>query len=123
MEAGFHGAFGTAKSWGGRMTLGELIDELKKQPNPHRNIPLGFGHPHSYRGYYDQLAFSPLEQTTIIGMLKCAEASVGRTFTGWKGGQYKMDRSTEVHIAETGNTGEELGPIFLSFILGKRRDD
>lgn len=41
--------------------LKELIEQLEKMPSD-RIIPFGFGKPMSYRGYYAQLAFDPVEK-------------------------------------------------------------
>jgi hypothetical protein len=38
--------------------LGELIEALEKLPED-RVLPVGFDKPHSYRGYYNELAFEP----------------------------------------------------------------
>lgn len=42
----------------GNATLGEIIAYLKTFP-PDRVIANGFTHAHSYRGYYEDLAFEP----------------------------------------------------------------
>ena len=98
------------------MNLGELIDQLKKY-NPDTKVKLGFGYPHSYRGYYECLAFEPVENTTIGEMLKHAESSLGKTFEGWKGGDFKMDERTTVWIAPMGCCGERIGPILLQYMV------
>jgi len=41
------------------MMLSDIIETLEKY-DPATIVPLGFGEPHSYRGYYDQLAFEPV---------------------------------------------------------------
>lgn len=50
------------------MYLGDLIDRLKAE-DPNKGVPLGFKNPHSYRGYYDCLAFEPAENVTVASML------------------------------------------------------
>lgn len=50
------------------LNLGELIEELERH-DPNLRLPLGFTEPHSYRGYYDQLAFQPAADVTIGEML------------------------------------------------------
>lgn len=99
-------------------TLGELIDTLKRYPED-QVVPLGFSNAHSYRGYYDQLAFEPATNTTVGTMLREAEYAVGGTFQGWKGGEYTMGLSTDVHLANEGDCGEEIGPILLRLMLGE----
>lgn len=95
------------------MTLGELINTLKTYPE-HHIVLHGFRKPHSYRGYYDQLAFEPITDgspTTVGEMLKAAEYANGRTFEGWKGDQFYMDLDTTVWIALEGTTNADDIPL------------
>ena len=71
------------------MTLGELIEELKRHDR-NKIVPMGFHHPHSYRGYYDQLAFEPARNITVGEMLNCAQEALNTTYPGWKGGDFTM---------------------------------
>ncbi|MCO2577536.1 hypothetical protein FA322_08720 [Pseudomonas aeruginosa] len=89
------------------MNLGTLIDELSKLP-ARRKVEYGFSKPMSYRGYYDELAFEPARDVTIGSMLKNAKSAVGKTFTGYKGGQFKMTADTPVHLAHYGSTGDPI---------------
>ena len=89
------------------MTLGELIDYLKALP-PSQAVHHGFSRPHSYRGCYEQLAFEPTPDTTVGAMLACAIEALGKTFTGYKGGNYTMGGYIDCWIAEYGNTGDAL---------------
>lgn len=89
------------------MTLNELIRMLKKA-DPSTLVAKGFGRGHSYRGYYEQLAFEPVENTTIKAMLIEAEASIGVTYSGYKGGEYTMSGDSPVWIAEYGHCGDEI---------------
>jgi hypothetical protein len=100
------------------MRLKELIEELEKH-HPAKHVPLGFGRPHSYRGYYEQLAFSPVENTTVGDMLNAAKTAMGKTFTGYKGGEYEMGEWTECNLAEYGSCGETIGPVLLRYMLGE----
>ena len=98
------------------MTLGELINELKKM-DVNKTVPVGFGSPHSYRGYYEDLAFEPAENVTIGSMLTHAESALGKTFQGYKGGDYVMEDYTTVWIANYGESGGEvIGPALLWYI-------
>lgn len=102
------------------MMLGELIDALEaavKAWGPNRIPRLGFRNPHSYRGVYVDLAFEPAEDVTLGEMLAAARGAVGATYTGWKGGEFTMTRETDVHLAEIGCGGEEIGPHFLALML------
>lgn len=88
----------------GNVTLGDLIRYLESLP-PDQPVEHGFSHPHSYRGYYEDLAFSPVEQTTVGAMLQAAKSALGRTFHGYKGGEYTMGEHTDCWLSEHGSTG------------------
>ncbi len=103
------------------MNLRELIVELEKH-HPARIVPIGFCYPHSYRGYYDQLAFEPARNVSIASMLECAKDAVGSTCNGWKGGDYEMYEDTECWLAKERECGESLGPLLLAFMLGTAED-
>lgn len=98
-------------------TLGELIEALENF-HPARHSPLGFGNPHSYRGDYSELAFEPAPAATVADMLAVAKSALGRTFEGWKGGDYVMDEHTPVWFALEGHgNGETIGPVMLGLLL------
>ncbi|HTN56799.1 MAG TPA: hypothetical protein VL043_00880, partial [Protaetiibacter sp.] len=61
------------------MYLNELIEELSKR-DPSTVVRQGFSNPHSYRGYYDQLAFEPTPNVTVGSMLAAAEEANGSTY-------------------------------------------
>ncbi len=87
-----------------QMTLGKLISELEKYP-PDTQISNIFS-PHSYRGYYCDLAFEPGEGTRLVGdLLDEAKDCLDKVFEGYKGGSFQMDENTPVWIAEYGKCG------------------
>lgn len=98
------------------MVLSELI-EMLESVDPATSVPCGFGNPHSYRGYYAELAFEPIKDTTAGEMLACARGALGRTFMGYKGGEFKMEGYTDVWLANWGDTGEGIGPVLLRYML------
>lgn len=98
------------------MTLGDLIKALEKA-DPERVVPFGFSGPHSYRGIYADLAFEPAFDVTIAHMLQAARSALGKTFTGYKGGEFLMDEDTDCWIAEYGHTGEYIGDLLLAYML------
>jgi len=98
------------------MKLGELITRLT-QEDPAKVVARGFDSPHSYRGYYDELAFEPAESITVGAMLKAAMSAAGATFQGYKGGDFRMNAKTRVWLAEWGNVGEEIEPEMLDAML------
>lgn len=79
------------------MTLEELIDALRFIPAS-TPVEYGFGSPHSWRGSYSELAFQPVRKTTVGAMQIHAQSALYATFTGYKGGTYRMDPDTPVHI-------------------------
>lgn len=100
--------------------LGVLIQALEAIPDRGRVVLQGWKHPHSYRGFYEDLAFQKAESVTIQSMLDCARSALGSTFSGWKGGDYTMDEHTSIWLTEgEGETSDDLlGPMLLGFLLG-----
>lgn len=93
----------------GQTTLGQMIDALSAAPHgfPVRWADGGHpGGPHSYRGYYNHLAFSTIGVLVTVDDLlaRCMDA-VGRTFTGYKGGDFTMTRDTPLWRGEWGQYG------------------
>jgi hypothetical protein len=94
-----------------QLTLGALIDYLETVPSKSRltwKDGKGIARPHSYRGYYSDLALSyPYGENsglvrvgTVLTMLK--EKCLGQTFEGYKGGDYRMDRGTPLWCSPYG---------------------
>lgn len=88
-------------------TLGQLIETLKELPQD-KIAADGIGRPHSYRGYYDELAFEPVQNVSVADMLAAAKDALGATYRGYKGGTYKMGEWTPVWLAHYGECGEQL---------------
>lgn len=94
-------------------TLGDLIKELKKYNTdspiiikPFDLIPTNFD---SYRGYYTDLALGyeiSNNAMTVGSLLKQAEEAVGKTFTGYKGGEFKMTENTPVWVSNYGECSD-----------------
>lgn len=99
------------------MYLKELIAQLEAVDDKTKTVKLGFSRPHSYRGYYEDLAFAPTEYVTIQAMLNDAKSALGQTFFGWKGGEFAMSEYSRVWLAERGDTGETLGKHLLGYML------
>lgn len=89
------------------MNLRELINTLATL-DENLLLPKGFCCPHSYRGYYNELAFVPTTDVTVGQMIESAENAVGNVYTGWKGGEYTMFDDTPVWLAFDGSTGHEI---------------
>lgn len=104
-------------------SLGQLIKRLEAE-DPNKVVPLGLGRPHSYRGYYEDLEFTPVENVSVGDMLAVARQCIGETFCGYKGGDYKMDTYTTVWLGEYGRAdGQSISDILLDYMLGKYSSD
>lgn len=88
------------------LTLGDLIDQLEQVDE--RTTVQGLSGPHSYRGYYSDLSFDGTDDLEAWQALAILRACVGRTFEGYKGGDYVMDRSTPVWSAPWGECGSRI---------------
>lgn len=97
------------------MTLGEVIKRLEALPQD-AVVKHGFGNPHSDRGNYCNIAFTPKENVTIASMLEQARLALGDTFEGYKGGYFKMDEYTDAFIGDWGLCGEEITTSFFRVI-------
>jgi hypothetical protein len=99
-------------------TLAELIERLDRE-DPARVVPIGFADPHSYRGFYDELAFSLRRGITAGEMAAAARSALRRTFQGWKGGDYTMCEWTACWLVTgPGECGESIGHLLLELMLG-----
>jgi hypothetical protein len=105
-----------------QMTLGKLIAELEAMPADAQVASLS--DPHSYRGYYCDLALEISEGTRpASGLLADCKAAMGQVFTGYKGGDYVMGALTPVWIAEYGGCGLKLMAIAPNGRLQTAEDD
>ena len=89
--------------------LGAIIEALEDKTIPvvvDYNKFVGVNSLDSYRGYYEDLALEPTSHPITAEQLyvKLKQAH-GATFTGYKGGEFKMDGDTPLWVAEYGNTG------------------
>lgn len=91
-----------------QMTLGKLIDELFVM-DPMKEVH-GIQNPHSYRGYYSDLAFETNigVMTTAVKVLEIARSCMGEVFTGYKGGDFQMGRNTPIWSANYGCCGMKI---------------
>lgn len=104
-----------------QVTLGELIGSLEDLPSD-LEVEKGIESPHSYRGYYTDLAFEPTGESTVGEMLKVAKSALHETFTGYKGGEYTMDEDAVIWVSREGSTGNpvvKVDDITGELILGK----
>lgn len=99
-------------------TLIEILERNKNNP-----VRLGFTAPHSYRGYYEDLAFEPCKDSTAQEMLNYAKEALGKTYEGYKGGEFKMHEFTECWLANYGRCGESINRYVLAYIFNKDIED
>ena len=105
-----------------QLTLGELILKLEALESTYKNYnkktverpvkfafeylkPTGVG---SWRGSYNELAikFDGDKGFTHKEFITLLKETVGKQFTGYKGGEYTMGKTTPVWVANYGNSGE-----------------
>ena len=90
-----------------QMTLGKLIAALEAMPADAEVA--GLIGPHSYRGYYSDLAFEPTGATMpASSLLASCKAAMGKVFEGYKGGDYVMGAMTPVWVSHYGTCGQKL---------------
>jgi|AntDeeMinimDraft_5_1070356.scaffolds.fasta_scaffold02255_7 hypothetical protein len=91
----------------GQYNLDLLKKELEKYDND-KYIEFDVGgspiHPHSYRGFYEQLAFEPNdeEEQKVGDFIDALSSTNGQIFSGYKGGKYTMHEDTMVWAAQYG---------------------
>jgi hypothetical protein len=98
------------------ITIEQLYRFIKQFPED-RVCKNGFTNPHSYRGYYDEVAFEPVDDVTVKHMLDCIHRAINETFHGWKGGEYRYEPGTPVHIAFQGCCSEDEDDIPSTILL------
>ncbi|CAO0827074.1 hypothetical protein ACTFBT_01180 [Streptomyces microflavus] len=100
------------------MVLENLI-EMLEAADPDTVVKHGFTNPHSYRGYYHDLAFEPASNVRVGDMLADARGALGETFEGWKGGDFEMGRYTDCWLSFEGQSGgETIGRLLVTYMLG-----
>lgn len=99
------------------MKLGDMIEWIEAWEKLHPNkaeevqvyydfarlVPDGIG---SWRGIYAELAIGWTDDDsagmTVAQFKALLQGAVGETYFGYKGGEYKMDHDTEVHVDNYG---------------------
>lgn len=85
-----------------QMTLGQLILRLEKLLAKNPNLKIRLHDPHSYRGYYSDLAFEVEVERNIREVLSDAKYALDSEFTGYKGGEFIMDKDTPIWLSNYG---------------------
>jgi hypothetical protein len=90
-----------------QMTLGKMIAALEAMPP--ETVVANLIEPHSYRGYYDDLAFEQGEGTRLASeLLADCKSAMGEVFHGYKGGEFVMGSRTPLWVASYGCCGMKL---------------
>ena len=96
-----------------QMTLGKLIAALEAMPEG-AEVP-NIKNAHSYRGYYDDLAFEHGEgMRPAADLLAECKAAMGQVFCGYKGGDFVRGALTPIWVASYGRTGLKLMALHAS---------
>lgn len=119
-----------------QLTLIEIIMKLEAIKN--KNLPVFFDETsrrpteaYSWRGSYRELALGFTEEgsgdgfKTVSELLEDLKNAVGKTYEGYKGGDYLMGKTTPVWIANYGDSsGYRNGEIHTEAIVGvEERED
>jgi len=114
-----------------QLSLGEIISKIEKLGltweigNKPKTICFDFGsaiptnldswrgdYSHLALGYnltgYDKTADSDINEITAENLLQELKSSIGKTFEGWKGGDYVAKQNTPVWVANPGNSGSTI---------------
>jgi hypothetical protein len=99
-----------------QLTIGELINligesDLIMDDGSHKTIEFDFissvpNKLHSWRGSYDEAAISVENQGVLVvnaaDFLQYIKQCIGKTFEGWKGGEYVFYEDTPLWISRIG---------------------
>lgn len=91
-----------------QLTLGKLVTLLS---NTDAALPVVIDRyglapvsPHSYRGYYSDIAFEHDADDVSVGdFLNTVKSTIGSVFEGYKGGDFTMKENTHVWISSWGS--------------------
>lgn len=97
-----------------QLTLGEIILKLEAIKDQEKDVLFEFCQLRptvldSWRGSYAELAFGFDEKypyPKVKEVLQWCKDAVGKTFQGYKGGDFTMGKATPVWVANYGNSGD-----------------
>jgi hypothetical protein len=97
--------------------LSELIERLERE-DPDLVLPVGWASPHSYRGYYECLAFERRDDVSVADCLAAAREALGSTYQGWKGGDYTMGSYADCYLVmKEGEIGDAMSELLLDLLI------
>lgn len=91
----------------GQVTLGELLAWLEGFDH---SLPVEFdtggapGEYMSYRGYYRFIAVDRIAQKTVGEFINETKEAIGKTYTGYKGGDFTMSKMTPIWVSTYGTS-------------------
>jgi hypothetical protein len=89
-------------------SLGKFIKDLEGLKQDKEILIEKYYYPnglYSWRGSYCQLALDwKKEKVVVKQLLKIAKSALNTTMTGYKGGEFFMDKNTPIHIADYGDS-------------------
>lgn len=92
-------------AWGTSLSLGQAI-AMCEAADQDKVLPFGITHPHSYRGFYEDVAFERTEPQTVREFVAVLRSALGQSYEGWKGGHYTMDEHSDAWFATEGSTSD-----------------
>lgn len=89
--------------------LRELAEQFDKAVFIIAEEGVGITNEHSYRGYYDDLAFErSSEPTPAAEVIAMCDRALSQTYEGYKGGDFNYAPDTPLWLAAYGCTGEAI---------------
>lgn len=95
-----------------QMTLEKAIEKLTYFPLE-KPLETPLDYPESYRGYYSDIALCSGEIGTVGELIKVLCDTIGKTYTGYKGGEFYMGPDTPLWFAPYG----ACGPRIMDFVV------
>ena len=92
-------------------TIGKLLNSLDKYDKKTKMVGCS-SDGDCYRGYYSDFALEPGK--TTVGDLRnyLKKKVIGKTFYGYKGGDYLMDEDTPIHVASYSDVGRQIVGVY-----------
>jgi len=105
-----------------QMTLGKMIEALEGMAPT--EMVANLTSPHSYRGYYTDLAFERDDGLREAGgLLSECKSVMGQVLEGYKGGDYTMGANTPVWVASYGCCGQKIMAVLPNGELETAEDE
>jgi len=86
--------------------------------HPATALPFTLSDPHCDRGSYRDVAFALTNEPSTVAEVRAVVASViGKTYYGWKGGDFTMDEWSDCCIGpDYGEVGEPITQLWLDAV-------